>query len=559
MINNVGKIILDEGGIISPLFIPETELQGVGLCNPSIFQDKDGKLLVNLRKVDYVLYHSEFSQKFYNYWGCLSYLNPEDDRRLKTTNYIGEIYPNTLTTQDIRKVDTTSLDETPIWSFVGLEDGRLVRWDDKLYLIGVRRDTTTNGQGRMELSQLEGNREVKRHRIQAPPPLENGYLEKNWMPIVDMPFHFVRWTNPTEIVKVDLETNTSELVSKSNSFRPLPREVRGSSQVIPFGNYRIAITHEVDFWYNHSNFKDSQYYHRVVIWDKDWNTVKLSAPFKFMDAQIEFLCGLAFVDNEFLITLGFQDNASYIFKAPTSFLDKLEWEVSTTSDTIKWHDPKVYSQQQDLKIKFPGLESIVRNYSQCYQDLFVLGCLNGKKNGTYLEIGAGDPFFGNNTALLEKLGWDGVSVDLSKDFADRWGIERPHSKFFYGDATTVDLKSLLEAHNLPKQIDYLQLDIDPAHNTFKVLEGIDFNELEFKVITYEHDFYVDQNEDLRKRARDIFYKNGYHLLAANISPDNNSPYEDWWINKKYIEQYNPNIVTDSNKTVLPVEEYMLNL
>lgn len=558
MNSNVGKLILEEGGTISPLFIPEEELQGVGLCNPSILVDTDGKLLVNLRKVDYLLYHSEFSQKFNGYWGCLAYLNPENDRRLKTTNYIGEINPITLYTQNITKVDTSTLDQTPIWEFVGLEDGRLVRWNDKLYLTGVRRDTTTNGQGRMELSEIEGNKEVKRHRIQAPPPYEHGYLEKNWMPILDMPFHYVRWTNPTEIVKVDLETNTSEVVYRSNETKALPREIRGSSQVIPFGNYRIAITHEVDFWYNHSNFKDSQYYHRIVIWDKNWNIVKLSTPFKFMDAQIEFLCGLALVENEFHITLGFQDNASYIFKAPTSFLDKLEWEVNTAS-TVKWHDPKTYNTQQELKFKFPGLENIERNYSQCYQDLFVLGCLNGKKDGTYLEIGAGDPFYGNNTALLEKLGWNGVSVDLSKDFADKWKSERPFSKFFHGDATTVDLQSLLESNNLPNQIDYLQLDIDPAYNTFKVLEGINFDQLEFKVITYEHDFYVDENEELREKARDILYKNGYHLLAANISPDHDSPYEDWWINKKYIDEYNPDIVTDVHKAVLPVEEYMLNL
>ena len=34
------------------------------------------------------------------------------------------------------------------------------------------------------------------------------------------------------------------------------------------------------------------------------------------------------------------------------------------------------------------------------QDMFVLTVLNGKTNGTYLEIGSGDPFIGSNTALL---------------------------------------------------------------------------------------------------------------------------------------------------------------
>ena len=47
--------------------------------------------------------------------------------------------------------------------FIGLEDGRLLKWNDKYYLTGVRRDTTTNGQGRMELS-AENNSSCKRSK-----------------------------------------------------------------------------------------------------------------------------------------------------------------------------------------------------------------------------------------------------------------------------------------------------------------------------------------------------------------------------------------------------------
>ena len=48
------------------------------------------------------------------------------------------------------------------------------------------------------------------------------------------------------------------------------------------------------------------------------------------------------------------------------------------------------------------------------------------------------------------------------------------------------------------------------------------------------------------------------LIAGNISPDNNSPYEDWWINKKYIKNYNSNILANIDKEVLFVKDYMLN-
>ena len=52
-------------------------------------------------------------------------------------------------------IDTTKLDVKPIWNFIGLEDARIVKWLDKYLICGVRRDTTTNGQGRMELSEIE--------------------------------------------------------------------------------------------------------------------------------------------------------------------------------------------------------------------------------------------------------------------------------------------------------------------------------------------------------------------------------------------------------------------
>ena len=100
------------------------------------------------------------------------YLNPENDVSLRTTNYIGDLSED-LELSNIRVVDTSGLDVKPIWTFIGLEDGsRLLKWNNKYYLTGVRRDTTTNGQGRMELSELEITdsyvKEIKRDKIPSP-------------------------------------------------------------------------------------------------------------------------------------------------------------------------------------------------------------------------------------------------------------------------------------------------------------------------------------------------------------------------------------------------------
>lgn len=53
----------------------------------------------------------------------------------------------------------------------------------------------------MELSLISsGAKETERSRIEPP---TKSYCEKNWMPILDMPFHYVKWTSPTEVVKVN--------------------------------------------------------------------------------------------------------------------------------------------------------------------------------------------------------------------------------------------------------------------------------------------------------------------------------------------------------------------
>ena len=49
---------------------------------------------------------------------------------------------------------------------------------------------------------------------------------------------------------------------------------------------------------------------------------------------------------------------------------------------------KTYDPTTNLKYKFPGLNVIKENYSQTYQDMFVLTMLNGKQHGKFLEIGA---------------------------------------------------------------------------------------------------------------------------------------------------------------------------
>lgn len=318
---NFVKFTLENGGTIKPLIIPAEHTNGTGLCNPSVFVDEE-KILVNVRHIQYTLYHSELG-KYEHQYGPLVYLNPENDITLRTTNFICELNEN-LDISYWSKVDTSSFDQNPQWEFVGLEDARLIKWDKKFYLTGVRRDLDTIGTGRMELSELEitedSVKEVSRFRIPGPPP-DNEYCNKNWMPILDKPFHYVKWTNETQIVRVVPEENRTETIVLKNWVQA-PKDLRGGSQVIPYKDGYLTINHETDLFKSEAGRKNATYRHRFTYWDKDWNIQKFSPTFSFLEGQIEFCCGMAKYQDDYLITFGFQDNAAYILKVPGHLIEE---------------------------------------------------------------------------------------------------------------------------------------------------------------------------------------------------------------------------------------------
>lgn len=306
--------VLSSGGRIIPLIINSEHTNGTGLFNPSVQVDGDD-VLINVRHCQYTLYHSE-KNVFEHQYGPLVYLNPENDITLTTTNYLSRVDPNTYEVESWKPIDMSDFNVDPIWEFVGLEDVRLVRWNGKLYISGVRRDTTPTGVGRMELSEIVDTKEVSRFRIPAP-GANDSYCEKNWMPIVDMPYHYVKWCNPTEIVRVDPITKTCQQVFLGKAVS-LPKDYRGGSQVIPIGDKRIALTHTVSLFQSEAGRKNAIYRHSFVVWDKEWNVLKYGPEFDFMGASIEFCCGIAEHRDNYLITFGYQDNSAYLLVIPKS-------------------------------------------------------------------------------------------------------------------------------------------------------------------------------------------------------------------------------------------------
>jgi len=321
---------VSQGGKLAPLILPHSTTSGMGLMNPSIFVDDDGDILVNIRHVNYTLYHSEKDQRFFSPWGPLSYLHPEKDQRLVTTNYLGRLDKN-YNLINFTEVDYSKFNVPPIWEFVGEEDVRITQWDGNYYLIGVRRDTTPNGQGRMEYSKIELDKtnwtatEVQRVRI--PPPVDvTSYCEKNWMPILDKPYHFVKWAMPTEIVWANPDKSECKQVLVKET-PPISSDQRGGTNVIAWGDYYIAFTHEVKLWKNYLNQKDSIYRHRMIVWDKEFNFVGITSSFSFLDTPIEFCVGAAIIKKNLVLTFGVQDNCAFVLEVPKKVVNGMITEA----------------------------------------------------------------------------------------------------------------------------------------------------------------------------------------------------------------------------------------
>ena len=177
------------------------------------------------------------------------------------------------------------------------------------------------------------------------------------------------------------------------------------------------------------------------------------------------------------------------------------------------------------------------------QEQFVIDILKGKKNGHYVELGAAHYSNGNNTFLLEQeYDWNGVSFEIIDSMREEFNKNRKNPCM--GDALSFDYMKYFKENNFPKQIDYLQLDIDagydlagrPVGNSHWTLHGllaVPLNTYRFTLITFEHDANMYwRNIAIRDAQREILDSFGYALIHRSY-------HEDWWVD--------PNVI--------PLEEY----
>lgn len=184
---------------------------------------------------------------------------------------------------------------------------------------------------------------------------------------------------------------------------------------------------------------------------------------------------------------------------------------------------------------------MVQLYSEAGQDFFVLSMLNYKQNGTFLEIGSQHGKENNNTYLLEKAyNWRGVLVELDPSYIESYKEHRPNSIYLIQDATKINYKEEFEKANMPRNLDYLQIDLEIFdRSTLTVLEILEnqlMKQYRFATITFEHDIYRDGGNgyNTRQKSREILERNGYVRIFSDVCNLGN-PFEDWYVHPELVD------------------------
>jgi FkbM family methyltransferase len=214
-----------------------------------------------------------------------------------------------------------------------------------------------------------------------------------------------------------------------------------------------------------------------------------------------------------------------------------------------------------LRYQFSGSGYLKKTHGQVYQDLFVLACLDGKRNGRYLEIGSAGPYYGNNTALLEEeFGWFGIGIDFDEKFVNEYR-EKRKNPIMHANALDVDYNLLLSGIAVNGVVDYLQLDCEPSSVTYDIMTRIPFDKFKFAVITYEHDHYLDRTKSYRQRSREFLTSRGYELVVSDVSPEGNSSFEDWYVHpelvdREIIDSMKDVVLGDRTTSIRSIDDYM---
>lgn len=169
------------------------------------------------------------------------------------------------------------------------------------------------------------------------------------------------------------------------------------------------------------------------------------------------------------------------------------------------------------------------------KEKFVLDITKNKQDGFYLELGGSHSTENSNTYNLETYNsWKGLALEIVPELQEEYSANRKNPCLLE-DAMKFNYLDYFEKNNVPKQIDFLSVNIDTGYNdntgrllgnpaqSLLGLIALPLNSYRFTVITFEHESLQDyKNGSIRDAQREILNALGYSLVVRTWA-------EDWWV------------------------------
>ena len=200
---------------------------------------------------------------------------------------------------------------------VGYEDARCIKWNDKQYIMFNRRNIKNPSLVQMHLGEIDENLNYVNDRT-LPNLIQ---IEKNWQPVETMPGICIYSYKPFKIVNVF-----------TNQFKDLPNNVemnfRGSSQIVKYGENLLGIVHIRNEAFEYLSY--------LILFDKNLKILKISEPFSFFGANVEFVTHIEY-NNKLKILLSLHDQIIYEFIVHNEIIEKIlnkELDNNNNKNTI---------------------------------------------------------------------------------------------------------------------------------------------------------------------------------------------------------------------------------
>lgn len=285
--------------------------------------------------------------------------NNEDTSKVTSCNIIKQLYGVSLpVTHELVGEIGIQMGGT---QFKGLEDVRLVVWNNTLYGVGFRPDIQPK---KVIVQLIEFNEDYTIRRTWFINTNKN--MEKNWQPVEDMPFTFMYDPDSAGVVTIDIDSireadnnNTSPIVNYVDT-PDFTGKLSGSSQLIHLkdGNY-LSICHTSHRWEGANHTFNWLYNHYFVLYDEKLNKIWTSEPFRFVDDCMEFCCGMCHHNNDLYISFSMYDGTTHIISIPFDNLTEIISQLRDNPTAFESMPNEDYMIQNLEDDKIKGIDKFI--------------------------------------------------------------------------------------------------------------------------------------------------------------------------------------------------------